>query len=85
MGDLRIVAIPGECLHLGERIVRSSPDPVLVFGYANGYVGYLVDEAADAASTCKKRSPALRSWRRRRTGEWRWRGHPERARFEAEL
>ncbi|MEZ4506969.1 MAG: neutral/alkaline non-lysosomal ceramidase N-terminal domain-containing protein [Thermomicrobiales bacterium] len=52
LGDLRIVAIPGELFaSLGERIVRSSPDPVLVFGYANGYVGYLVDEAADAAGT----------------------------------
>ncbi|HET9660382.1 MAG TPA: hypothetical protein VFP05_08620, partial [Thermomicrobiales bacterium] len=27
------------------------PGPVLVLGYANGYVGYLVDDAAHAAGT----------------------------------
>ncbi|TXG86703.1 MAG: hypothetical protein E6R14_02595 [Thermomicrobiales bacterium] len=52
LGDLRLAAIPGELFaSLGERIERSSSDPVLVLGYANGYVGYLVDDAAEAAGT----------------------------------
>jgi hypothetical protein len=52
LGNLALVAIPGELFaSLGDRIVRSVPGPALVLGYANGYVGYLVDDAAHAAGT----------------------------------
>jgi hypothetical protein len=52
LGDVRLVAIPGELFaSLGARIVQAAPGPVFVLGYANGYVGYLVDREAEAAST----------------------------------
>lgn len=52
LGGLELVAIPGELFaSLGERIVQAAPGPALVLGYANGYVGYLVDEVAEAAGT----------------------------------
>ncbi|HET9662189.1 MAG TPA: neutral/alkaline non-lysosomal ceramidase N-terminal domain-containing protein, partial [Thermomicrobiales bacterium] len=52
LGNLGLVAVPGELFaSLGKLIVRSVPGPVLVLGYANGYVGYLVDDAAHAAGT----------------------------------
>jgi hypothetical protein len=45
LGELALVAIPGELFaSLGSRITGAFP--ALVFGYANGYAGYLVDEAA---------------------------------------
>lgn len=51
LGELAMVAIPGELLSsLGATIVEHSPAATtLVVGYANGYVGYLVD--ATAANT----------------------------------
>lgn len=52
LGDVTLVAIPGELFaSLGARIAAASPSPTLVFGYANGYVGYLVDDAAHEAGT----------------------------------
>ncbi len=52
LGELRVVAIPGELFaSLGSRIVEAAPGPMLVLGYANGYVGYLVDNAAESAGT----------------------------------
>jgi Neutral/alkaline non-lysosomal ceramidase, N-terminal len=52
LGDVVLVAVPGELFaSLGARIAAASPSPALVLGYANGYVGYLVDEAAHAAGT----------------------------------
>ena len=52
LGDLRLVAIPGELFaSLGGRILQHVPGPALVLGYANGYVGYLVDDAAEGAGT----------------------------------
>ncbi len=52
LGDLRLVGIPGELFaSLGARILQHTPGPVLVLGYANGYVGYLVDDAAEEAGT----------------------------------
>ncbi len=52
LGDLGVVAIPGELFaSLGAAIVERVDTPVLVLGYANGYVGYLVDTAAYAAGT----------------------------------
>ncbi|MEA2529207.1 MAG: hypothetical protein QOG89_851 [Thermomicrobiales bacterium] len=52
LGDVVLVAVPGELFaSLGARIAAASPSPTLVLGYANGYVGYLADEAAYAAGT----------------------------------
>jgi hypothetical protein len=52
LGDLTLVSVPGELFaSLGNRIVSSSPTSTLVLGHANGYVGYLVDEAAFVAET----------------------------------
>lgn len=52
LGDLRLVAVPGELLaSLGQRILANSPLTTLVLGYANGYVGYLADEPAYGAGT----------------------------------
>ena len=52
LGDVRLVAVPGELFaSLGARIAESVPGPALVLGYANGYVGYLVDDAAQATGT----------------------------------
>ena len=51
LGDIALLAVPGELFaSLGQRIVAASP-PALVLGYANGYVGYLADEAAYATGT----------------------------------
>lgn len=42
IGELCLVAIPGEpFLELGESIRDQLPDPSIVLGYANGYLGYL--------------------------------------------
>jgi neutral ceramidase len=52
LGRVGLVAIPGELFaSLGSQIVGSVPGPALVLGYANGYVGYLVDDAAHEAGT----------------------------------
>jgi hypothetical protein len=52
LGDVALLAVPGELFaSLGARIVAHAPGPALVLGYANGYVGYLVDDAAEAAGT----------------------------------
>jgi hypothetical protein len=53
IGDLALVAIPGELLaDLGREIVDRSPfATTLVFGYTNGYLGYIADSAAHAAAT----------------------------------
>jgi hypothetical protein len=52
IGDIALVAVPGELFaSLGETITTVSDRPTLVLGYANGYVGYLVDEASIAAGT----------------------------------
>jgi hypothetical protein len=52
LGDLTLVAVPGELFaSLGTQIAESQPSPTLVLGYANGYAGYLVDEAAHEAGT----------------------------------
>jgi hypothetical protein len=52
LGDVRLIAIPGELFaSLGARITESVLGPALVLGYANGYIGYLVDEAAEFART----------------------------------
>jgi len=49
---VRLIAVPGELFaSLGARTVECVSEPVLVLGYANGYVGYLVDDAAEAAGT----------------------------------
>lgn len=51
LGDLALVAVPGELFaSLGARIVAESR-PALVLGYGNGYAGYLADEAAYAEGT----------------------------------
>ncbi len=51
-GRLGLVAVPGELFaSLGSKIVDSVPGPALVLGYANGYVGYLVDDAAHSSGT----------------------------------
>lgn len=48
--DVAWVHVPGELFSsIGERLRRRSPFPVTrVIGYADGYLGYLVDEAAFA-------------------------------------
>jgi hypothetical protein len=52
LGDIDLIAVPGELFaSLGARIVTHSATSTLVLGYANGYVGYLVDDAAHAGST----------------------------------
>jgi hypothetical protein len=52
LGDVVLVAVPGELFaSLGARIATASPLPTRVLGYANGYAGYLADEAAYAAGT----------------------------------
>ena len=53
LGDLAIVAIPGELFaSLGSEIERGSPfATTLIVGYANGHVGYLVDRDAEASGT----------------------------------
>jgi neutral ceramidase len=52
LGEVVLVAVPGELFAaLGARIAEGSPSPTLVLGYANGYVGYLADEAAYEAGT----------------------------------
>lgn len=52
LGELGLVAVPGELFaSLGRQIVDSGTGPALVLGYANGYVGYLVDDAAHEAGT----------------------------------
>ncbi len=52
LGEIGLVAVPGELFALlGARILQHAPGPALVLGYANGYVGYLVDAAAEAAGT----------------------------------
>ncbi|HEY7031508.1 MAG TPA: hypothetical protein VH482_09290, partial [Thermomicrobiales bacterium] len=52
LGDIVLVAVPGELFaSLGARIATASPSPTRVLGYANGYAGYLADEAAYAAGT----------------------------------
>ncbi len=50
VGDLTLVAVPGELFaSLGARITKASS--TLLLGYANGYVGYLADNAAYEAQT----------------------------------
>jgi hypothetical protein len=50
LGNLVLIAVPGELFaSLGARIASAST--TLVLGYANEYVGYLVDESAFASST----------------------------------
>jgi predicted dinucleotide-binding enzyme len=50
VGEIVLVAVPGELFaSLGAQIARDSS--TLVVGYANGYIGYLADEAAYAAET----------------------------------
>lgn len=52
LGDVRLVAIPGELFaSLGARISDGGDGPALVLGYANGYAGYLVDSAAETIGT----------------------------------
>lgn len=52
LGNLGLVAVPGELFaSLGWQIAESAQGPALVLGYANGYVGYLVDDAAHEAGT----------------------------------
>lgn len=52
VGDIALVAVPGELFaSLGASIVAASTSPTLVLGYANGYVGYLPDQAAYADGT----------------------------------
>lgn len=52
LDDLSLVTVPGELFaSLGARIAGASSSPTLVLGYANGYVGYLVDKAAVASET----------------------------------
>ena len=50
LGDLPLVAIPGELFaSLGRAI--GNPETTLVLGYANGYAGYLADRTAYIAET----------------------------------
>jgi hypothetical protein len=52
LGELGLVAVPGELFaSLGRQIVDSGTGPALVLGYANGYVGYLVDDTAHETGT----------------------------------
>ncbi len=53
LGDLAVVAIPGELFaSLGREIEQGSPFPTTVIvGYANGHVGYLVDRDAEESGT----------------------------------
>ncbi|MEV0390681.1 sugar isomerase domain-containing protein [Nonomuraea sp. NPDC050643] len=52
LGDVTLVAVPGELfLELGEAIRATSPvagAPVIVLGYANGYLGYLPSRGTPA-------------------------------------
>ncbi|WP_231618736.1 SIS domain-containing protein [Nonomuraea sp. SBT364] len=52
LGDVTLVAVPGELfLELGEAIRAASPahgSPVIVLGYANGYLGYLPSRGTPA-------------------------------------
>lgn len=54
LGDLALVAVPGELfVSLGRHIAAASPAEAetLVLGYANGYAGYLADGPAHEAET----------------------------------
>lgn len=52
LGELALIAVPGELFaSLGARIVEAAQGPVLVVGYANGYVGYLADTNAHQHGT----------------------------------
>lgn len=52
LGEVTLVTIPGELFaSLGTEICRAVSGPCLVVGYANGYIGYLVDEEAEQAAT----------------------------------
>ena len=53
IGDLGLVTVPGELFaNWGAAILAGSPfATTLVLGYTNGYVGYLADDAAEAAGT----------------------------------
>lgn len=47
LGALRLVLVPSEVVfELGQRLRAVSDVPVLVCGYADGYLGYAVDEGA---------------------------------------
>ncbi|GAA2038633.1 hypothetical protein GCM10009839_45310 [Catenulispora yoronensis] len=52
LGGITLLAIPGEpFLALGEAVRAGAPEPdrCVVIGYANGYLGYIPDEASYAA------------------------------------
>jgi hypothetical protein len=52
LGDLVLLAVPGELFaSLGKQVTGNSTSPSLVFGYTNGYVGYLVDEMSHKTGT----------------------------------
>ncbi len=52
LGNVAILAVPGELFaSLGQDICAAAPVATLVFGYTNGYVGYLPDTAAFDAKT----------------------------------
>lgn len=52
VGDVTLVAVAGELFaSLGKEVAAAMPSPTLILGYANGYVGYLADEAAYASGT----------------------------------
>lgn len=47
LGPLLLITIPGEpFVEIGQRIRQAVGDPVLVVGYANGYLGYLATSQA---------------------------------------
>ncbi len=52
LGNVAILPVPGELFaSLGQDICAAAPLPTLVFGYTNGYVGYLPDTPAFDAKT----------------------------------
>jgi hypothetical protein len=52
LDDLALVGVPAELfVSLGRQIEGPAPGKTLILGYANGYSGYLADQAAHRAGT----------------------------------
>jgi hypothetical protein len=68
LGDLTLIAVPGELYHeLGTTITYRS-GPKLLLGYTNGYIGYIPTRAAYADAWIMKFLPAI--WRQERASDW---------------
>jgi hypothetical protein len=52
VGEITLVTFPGELFSsFRPEICRAANGPCLIIGYANGYIGYLVDAEAEQAAT----------------------------------